>query len=252
MRGGAGAQCANRCILAAALAIMAFDAYSAPSDAVPARLRFSGRNWTVVNDAEPRGPGPNLFDGRNAYVDGEGRLVLETALRDGIWTSAHVFLTKSLGYGRYELELAPMEKKLDDLCVFGFFTWDEDPAFANREIDVEIARWGIPQAPNLNFTVQPWDGHPERSAVFEFDPSEGATLGFDWSPGDVRFFAVSGGKSAAWSFPDPSGPSPAPFGVPPKGKEKVGINLWLFGGRPPAAPDRVVIERFVFTPRAGR
>jgi hypothetical protein len=80
---------------------------------------------------------------------------METAFRDGRWTSAHVFLSRSLGYGTYELVLAPFQKPLDVLTVFGFFTWDDNPAYANRELDIELARWGHATAPNLNFTVQP-------------------------------------------------------------------------------------------------
>ena len=225
---------------------------AAPSDRVPAKLRFSGRTWSVVHDPNPRGPGPNLFDGRNVHVDKDGRLVLETARREGAWTSAHVFLTKSLGYGTYELHIAPMDKPLDRLAVFGFFTWDEDSAFANREIDIELARWGVAQAPNLNFTVQPWEGHPERNRGFEFDLRERTVLRFEWTPETIRFSAISGSREAAWAFPDLAGSGMQPFGVPPKGQERVGINLWLFQGSQPSEPDRIVIERFVFTPWAGR
>ena len=62
-------------------------------------LRFSRFNWQVIHSEGLRGPGPNVFDARNVYLDELGRLVLETAFRDGRWTSAHVFLTRSLGYG---------------------------------------------------------------------------------------------------------------------------------------------------------
>jgi hypothetical protein len=228
-----------------------------PLEAPPAGVRFSGRSWTVVDDPQLRGPGPNVFDGSNVSVDGAGRLVLETALRDGTWTSAHVFLDESLGLGQYELTLAPFEKALDDAAVFGFFTWDEDPAFAHREIDIEIARWGEPLSPNLNFTVQPWEGFPERVAGFEFDFSARTVLRFDWRPEAVRFSAVSGGREATWEFPAPGAAASAPsgaapfgaapfFGAPPPGKERVGINLWFFGGRAPSAPDRIVVERFSF------
>jgi hypothetical protein len=239
-------------LLAAAMVCGAIGVTAAPLDRIPSRLRFSGRSWSVVHDPELRGPGPNVFDGRNVQVDEDGRLVLETAQREGIWTSAHVFLTRSLGYGTYELHLAPMDKPLDRLAVFGFFTWDEDPAFANREIDIELARWGVPQAPNLNYTVQPWEGHPERSRGFEFDFRERTVLSFEWTPEAIRFAAVSGSREAVWSFPEPADGEPRPFGVPPRGREKVGLNLWLFQGAAPEAPDRVVVERFAFTPMPKR
>ncbi len=238
--------------LFAAMAFASIARTAAPADRAAGRLRFSGRTWTVVDHEELRGPGPNVFDGRNVGVDAEGRLILETAFRDGRWTSAHVFLTKSLGYGTYELTLSPMEKSLDLNAVFGFFTWDEDPAYANREIDIEFARWGVPQAPNLSFTVQPWEGHPERSAGYEFSAGERTILRFVWEPDRIAFSAESSGKSVSWSFPADEGSTSAPFTVPPVGRERVGINLWLFQGRAPAAPDRVVVERFAFTPMPKR
>ncbi|OHD23279.1 MAG: hypothetical protein A2Y38_24420 [Spirochaetes bacterium GWB1_59_5] len=173
---------------------------------------------------------------------------METSLAAGNWTSAHLFLTKSLGYGRYELVLAPLEKPLDDMTVFGFFTWDDDPAYANREIDIELARWAIPAAPNLNCTVQPSADRPERSGLAEFDFSMPTTLVFIWEPGLVRFSVESVTGSFSWGYP-PSGVSePEPFGAPPKGRERVGLNLWLFQGRAPESADRICIDRFSFTP----
>jgi hypothetical protein len=172
--------------------------------------------------------------------------VLETAFRDGAWTSAHLFLRRSLGYGRYRLVLAPMDRPLDVMTVFGFFTWDDDPAFANREIDVELARWGIPSAPNLNFTVQPAEGRPERSGLYRLDCSTRTTLVFDWGPQAVRFSAQNGSGAFSWEFPSVDDPEPVPFGPPPAGRERVGLNLWLFRGLEPGAADRVVIESFDF------
>ncbi|MCP5454527.1 MAG: glycoside hydrolase family 16 protein [Spirochaetaceae bacterium] len=232
--------------LAMALAMACAGAASAaPSAAAPPRvLRFSGYAWSVVSSAEPRGPGPNRFDPRNAYIDADGRLVLETAFRDGEWTSAHLFLKRSLGYGRYRLVLAPMDRPLDPATVFGFFTWDDDPAFANREIDVELARWAIPSAPNLNFAVQPAEGRPDRSGLYRLDCSARTTLAFDWGPEAVRFTAENESGCYVWEFP--AGDDPEPFGAPPAGRERVGLNLWLFRGLPPASADRVVIERFDF------
>jgi len=242
----------RHCAMAVALALMLASAISAGADPAvrkPSRLRFSGYTWNVVASTEPRGPGPNVFDPRNVWLDDGGRLVFETRVRDGTWTSAHVFLARSLGYGRYELVLAPQEKPLDDLTVFGFFTWDDDPAHANREIDIELARWGLPHAPNLNYTVQPAEGRPDRSGLAEFDFSARTTLVLEWLPGLVRFSAESGRCSFSWSYPPSGAPSGDPDGVPPSGNERIGLNLWLFQGRSPAVADRVVVESFAFKPR---
>lgn len=223
-----------------------YSASAAPSRLAPDVISFSGYRWRVIEYAEPRGPGPTLFDRRNAYLDSAGRLVLETSYRDGRWTGAQLFLDRSLGYGSYELVLAPMARFLDAAAVFGFYTWDEDPAWANRELDIELARWGIVAAPNLNFVVQPADGRPERAGLAAFDFSARTTLRFEWTADRVRFQVENERGSFAWEFPGPI-KAPYPFGVPPRGRERVGLNLWLFGGLDPAFADRVVIERFAFT-----
>ena len=150
-------------------AITASAAVASPLKPEARTIRFSGQNWQVIHSEELRGPGHNVFDARNVYLDDQDRLVMETAFRDGRWTSAHVFLSRSLGYGTYKLVLAPQPKPLDVLSVFGFFTWDDNPDFANREIDIELARWGHATAHNLNYTVQPWEGYPERHNARNFD-----------------------------------------------------------------------------------
>ena len=166
----------------------------------PRTIRAFGYSWLIISQSQERGPGPNVFDGRNVYLDGNGNIVLRTSYDveaapggtgQGRWTSAHILLKNSLGYGRYELKLAPMEKALDRQAVFGFFTWDDDPTFANREIDIEIARWGQSVAPNLNFAVQPAEARPERALSLEFDFSRGATLSFTWTPQYVDFDVLS-------------------------------------------------------------
>lgn len=218
------------------------------------RLAFAGREWIVVDDAEPRGPGPNRFDARNARLDRDGRLVLETARRGGTWTAAQLFLAESLGHGVYELELEGLRRDLDPLAVLGFYTWDEDPAFANRELDLELSRWGAADAPNLQFVVQPAETRPGRLARFRLDAARPFVLRLEWLPGLARFSARYANESepaAVWSFPGAEGPGPAePFGVPPPGRERVGLNLWLMGGRAPGHPDRILVRDFRFTAAA--
>jgi len=210
------------------------------------RLIFSGQTWIVIDEPELRGPGPNRFDRRNVWLDEQGRLVLETAFRDDRWTSAHVFLDRPYGYGYYELQLAPLPQGLDPLAVFGFFTWDDDPKYANREIDIELAQWGWPDGPLLNFVVQPADADLSRVFLADFDTDSGMVLRFEWRPDRVVFYAASQQIEHEWIF-EPSAAA-RPFGVPPQGDERIGINLWLFRGEAPAGPNRVIIEQFSFSP----
>lgn len=211
------------------------------------RLRFSGYPWTVVGSPVAQGPGPNIFDSRNAYLDSRGHLVLELVQRDRVWSSAQLFLDRSLGYGDYELVLAPVPGAMDSRAVLGFYTWDVNPAYANREIDIEISRWGQASGPNLFFTVQPGEGHRGRQASFELDLSQGAILAFAWRKDSIHFLVRSGGQVHDWVFPSPATPRSAPFLVPPRGRERLGLNLWLMGGKSGEGLGlRMEIESFSF------
>jgi hypothetical protein len=67
-------------------------------------LAFSGYDWEVRQAPSDR-HGLNDYDARNAWVDGDGHLHLLLTQRDGHWTSADVWLTRSLGYGTYSFVL---------------------------------------------------------------------------------------------------------------------------------------------------
>ena len=231
-------------------------------------IAFAGRNWAVIDTAIPIGPGPNRFSRANVGLDREGNLVLSTRKDAEGWTAAEIFLDESLSYGTYELEILPVEGGLDPRTVFGFYTWDEDPEFAHREIDIELARWGIPEAPLLNFGVQPTEGRPGRVFSTGIDLSAPFILGFEWRPDSLRFFARSKSGRVEWSFPPPdvaggsaggagavSG-AKAPggsevdpgFTVPPSGRERLSLNLWLFRGSSPSSADSIRIASFRYSP----
>ena len=60
----------------------------------------------------------------------------------GKWVCAEVVLQQTLGYGTYRFYLDSPVDSLDPNVVLGLFTWNDDPAFNNRELDIEFARWG--------------------------------------------------------------------------------------------------------------
>jgi hypothetical protein len=135
----------------------------------------------------------------------------------------------------------PLET-IDPNVVLGLFTWNDDPAQSHRELDIEFARWGNPQAPNGQYTVQPFEiaGHETW-----FETPTGArrtTHSLRWRPDRVAFTSADERDIfAAHVFAD---------GLPQPGGEQVRINLWLDGGRPPInnLPAEVVIESFDFSP----
>ena len=78
-------------------------------------VNFAGRTWYVKN-GDNMGPGPNAWRSENIGVDGQG-LRLTIAQRGGVWTCAEVWLSTSLGFGRYEFEVSP---PYTCCCCFGF------------------------------------------------------------------------------------------------------------------------------------
>ncbi|HET7676266.1 MAG TPA: hypothetical protein VFK38_00270 [Candidatus Limnocylindrales bacterium] len=210
-------------------------------------IQFSGGTWLVKQSAGKTGPGPCQFSNSlsSVWVDIDGRLHLRINGSGRKWTCAEVILQQSLGYGSYRFHIDSRVDTLDPNVVLGLFTWNDDPAYAHREIDGEFAKWGNPADPtNAQYVVQPWDatGHQVR---WTQPAVEQSILGFDWQPTRVDFRTVAGTDWATgspistWSFTDASA-------VPVAGGENPRINLWLFQGAAPmnGQPVEVIISRF--------
>jgi hypothetical protein len=230
------------------LTALALAAVGPPAEASHrARVRtveFSGYTWQVKSSAGLVGPGPNVFSdsASNVWVDKLGRLHLKLAYSKGPWRCAEVINTQSLGRGRYGFELDSAVDALDPNVVLGLFTWSDDPAYANRELDIEFARWGDAADPtNGQFVVQPYDrtGHLQR---FTQPAAQASTHSFDWQAGAVAF-SSSTATPSTWTY--------AGSDVPPPGSEHVRMNLWLYRGLPPinGKSVEVVVKRFSFEPR---
>ncbi len=210
-------------------------------------VTFSGRLWDVKSSGEQRwGPGPNYFsDSRdNVWVDDRNHLHLRITRRGESWHCAEVGLRESLGLGSYRFRVAALSKPIDRNAVLGLFTWSDDEAMHHREIDIELAQWGDPQADNTQYVVQPYTAS-SRLDRFDLDLDQSAIdHSFQWSRETIAFESLSSSNGAAhkWTFQD--GDIPAP------GDEKARINLWLFQGKPPADGEEmeVVIESFEFRP----
>lgn len=213
-------------------------------------LRFSGYDWAVKSSEGRVGPGPNYFSDRddNVAVDAEGRLHLRVTQRDGSWFCAEVISTRSFGYGTYRFYLDGAVDSLDPRIILGMFTWNDDPAYNHREIDIEVSRWGRPDNENGQFVVQPY----QRSGnVTRFQIPTGmrsSTHSFVWGPDRILCRSLKGHE------PDASDPDllihqhTFTEGVPRAGGENARINLWLLAGRPPADGKEVeiVISKFEF------
>lgn len=227
-------------LLLLALPLPAAGARPAPPG--PTTISFSGYSWTVKDYGRKIGPGPNLFSAANVSVDGSDRLHLKITKTGNRWSCAEVILNGSFGYGTYSWTIASAPD-LDPNAVLGMFTWNDDPDYAHREIDIEFARWGDAADPTSGqYVVQPWDasGHVKR-----FTQPAGLTdtmHTFVWTEGRVDFASRRADGSLIDSFTYAGTDVPLPGGENPR------INLWLFRGSAPQGPQEVIISDFTYTP----
>lgn len=207
-------------------------------------ISFAGYTWNVKSSHGKVGPGPNYFSNSasNVWVDSAG-LHLKITQSKGRWYSAEVVLQGNLGYGTYRFTLGSSVGSLDPNVVLGLFTWDDAPADAHRELDIEFAKWGNAADPtNAQYVVQPWDstGHLVRWT----QPTTTASAhSFAWSPTSVAFRSTAGTSTiASWTFTG--------AGIPHPGAENARIDLWLYQGNAPSngQPVEVLISKFEFIP----
>jgi hypothetical protein len=205
-------------------------------------ISFSGYSWTVKTSSRRVGPGPNYFSKKNAWVDGLGQLHLAITKVRRHWVVGEVVNTQSLGYGTYTWVLASRVDNTDPSMVLGLFTYDSaDPAFNNREIDIEASRWGNASDPtNAQFVVQPSTTAGNLTRITQ-GSSLPATFSFTWTATRLSFSAP-GASPSSWAY--------AGSDNPPAGAAMADMNFWLDRGRAPQNGQgaQVIIRSFTFTP----
>lgn len=217
------------------------------------RLFFSGYEWIVKAAGDgPVGPGLNYFaDGPDAvWVDAGGRLHLRLQFKYERWWAAEVISARSFGFGTYRFHLDTNVDDLDPNVILGLFTWSDDQAFAHRELDIEMGRWGQDTNDLGQCVVQPYE-RPENLVRFALPQGLRASLhSFTWRPDRVACQILAGPDAR----PDQSGvvlyEHTFTAGIPAPGGENARINLWLLGGQGPRHGQdiEVVIGRFEFLP----
>jgi len=219
-------------------------ATSGPTTA--ANLQFGGYDWRVRNAPSSRGDTPNIYDPSNAWIDAEGALHLRIAKQGDQWTCAEVTLTRSLGYGTYSFVVRDTSQ-LEPASVFSMYTWDYSGGDQNnREMDIEISRWGDPAAVNAQCEVQPFY---VPANVARFDAPAGVlTHSFRWEPGKVIFRTLRG--SVNDSHAEVVNEHAFTSGVPLPASETVRIAFYVYGKiYNPAQNDiEVVVEKFEYLP----
>jgi len=193
------------------------------------RLRFSGYDW-VVRDRYG-GPGPNNFSQDNAWVDSEGNLHLKVCKVAGIWNCAEVYLESPLGYGEYSFEVKK-SRFMDKNITLGLFTYEDD----THEIDIEFGRWSNWFNCNGQFAIQP----VKKGNINRFlSLSKDLKASFNWQKDKIEFVSSVCPFNPSWCYKGSNIP------VSNK-KERVHINLWIYGKNKPKGTDEIVITKFTF------
>jgi hypothetical protein len=219
----------------------------------PRWLKFSGYDWWVKSSQDPVGPGPNYFSDstNNVFVDEQGELHVRITNRSNQWQCAELVSARTFGFGNYRFELASQVDDFDPDIVLGLFTWSDDPAYADREIDIECSRWAnASDTNNSQYVVQPYDlvGHLAR---FDVPTSiSNSTHWFKWESNRVTFQSEVGRYDPSAILTNLISGFNYNGDTPQTGDENVHINLWLFNGSAPAKNQEkeVIIKNFNFVP----
>ena len=148
-------------------------------------IYFSGIEWKIKYSDKPLGPGPNIFNASNVWVDDEGRLHLAITCEKDSCSCAEVFSVEEYKFGVFEFKVEGCAAYIDSKAVLGLFLYNSN----FHEIDVEISRWGQNDTPNAQFVVQPYTRHlPHR---FYISPQHGEDMIYvvEWEPKKIAFKA---------------------------------------------------------------
>lgn len=219
-------------------------------------IRFSGYEWTLKS-SDSMGPGPNAWSPDNVRVDEKGWLHLKISRKDGKWVCAEINSKQRFGFGTYEFEITGPIDRFDPNVVLGLFNYPTRDVGVDgtNEIDIEFARWGMPQWPIGNYTVWPPSKEAKNgSSTFSFHLDNDNTLQrFIWKSQSVQFqsLAESEGKEPEeiqnWLYHPEE-----PLRRIPQHPIPVLMNLWLFRGNAPTDGKEVevIVRSFKFRPAA--
>jgi hypothetical protein len=239
------------------LAILALAATpSAWTESAPRTVEWSGYSWELRRSNGLEGPGPNIFldNRRTIWMDDTDQLHLRVWQRGEQYYAAEIVLSESLGYGTYVVETIGEIGSMDPEVILGMFTYDEDPAYAHREIDIEFGRFGDPDSPGAQFVVQPFEEAGNRLRFSVEQSGSYMTHAFAWLPEGITFVSVHGHHAGTilegGILSVPAGNIAASWRydaqVPPPGNERFRINLWLYEGENPERDHEVIVRSFAF------
>ncbi len=200
---------------------------------------FGGYQWRLRDAPSSRG-GPNVYSSSNISVDEKGAMHLRISQKGTDWSCSEASLTQNFGYGTYEFIVRGAET-LAPAAILGMFTYDyASGALRNREMGIEIGRWGNPKNKNAQFVMQPFD---VPTNVHRFNIASGSyTFSLRWEQGRATFRSLRGSMLIAeHAFTD---------GVPAPGIESIRVALFVYRASVEKLqkPMEIVIERFTYYP----
>jgi hypothetical protein len=210
-------------------------------------VHFSGYDWKVRTIASDRGGMNNLYDGGNAWTDDKGALHLRIQKKEGKWSCAEVVLTRSLGYGTYDVVVRDTSH-LEAAAVFSTTTFDDWGGEQHyREMDTEISKWGDSSSKNnAQYGIQPFF-IPGNVAPFIAPPGM-LTHALHWESGRASFKTVRGSSMQ----PGAQIVSEHVFtsGVPTPGQETFQFLFYVVASEksPLQKENEVVVEKFEYLP----
>ena len=202
-------------------------------------LDFSGYQWRLRVAPSSRG-GKNAYSPSNLSMDEKGAMHLRISKAENDWSCAEASLTRNFGYGNYEFVVRGLDT-LEPAAVFGIFTYDyASGALHNREMNIEISRWGDATKKNAQYVLQPFY---VASNVHRFNAPAGTlTFSLRWQQDSSTFRTLRG----------PTVVSEHVFtaGVPSPGIESMRLALYVYREAVVKLqhPMEVVVERFTYFP----
>jgi len=200
---------------------------------------FSRYQWRLRAAPSSRG-GQNVYSPSNISVDEKGAMHLRISRTEKDWSCAEASLTQNLGYGTYEFVVRGLDT-LEPAAVFGIFTYDyAGGALHNREMSIEISRWGDPAKKNAQYVLQPYY---VAANVHRFNAPAGTlTFSLRWEQDRATFRTRRGSTNVSEHV--------FTTGVPSPGIESIRVALYIYRAAPVKLqhPMEVVIERFEYFP----
>ena len=219
----------------------------------PVSVNFSGRTWGIKTTGNVSGyqfdPGPNFWSNDPSVVNlAADGLHLKLTQINGVWQCGEAYLTESLGYGTYTVQVGSHLDQLDQNTVAApLFIY----AAPGQELDNEYSGAGglVPSPYNAQVVAQPYN--VSGNIAYYVQPSTAKfTSQMEWRADHVTFRVWNGWSNVPapgdmiyqWTYTGAY--------IPPPGQERVHINLWLLNGSAPVSGigDEMVISSFAFQP----